>query len=109
MNKVLIIFALAAVHFALSLAFFLLSFAGSMSRFDAASESSIFARIVDALAYVLLFPVVQLAVRSGGGWMTGLTGYVPFVVNSLLWAIVLYFIINFFAHRQTTTTAAAGR
>ena len=102
MKRILIILALAAIHFALSFAFFLLSFAGGMSRFDGARESSILERVVNGIAYVLLFPLVQLAVRAGGGWMTGALGYVPFILNSLLWAIAIYFVINFLARPRTT-------
>ena len=102
MKKILIVLALAAFHFALSFAFFQLSFAGAMGRFDAARESSILERVVDGIAYLLLFPLVQLAVRAGGGWMTGALGYVPFILNSLLWATMIYFGINFLARRRTS-------
>ena len=104
MKRILIILALAVVHFALSFAFFLLSFAGGMSRFDGAHESSILDRVVDGIAYVLLFPLVQFAVRAGGGWMTGALGYVPFVLNSLLWSTSIYFFINFLARPRTSSS-----
>lgn len=100
MKRALIVFVLAIVHFVLSFSFFLLSFGGGMSRFDAAGETSIGERIIDALAYVLLFPLVQLAVRIGGGWLNGFFGYVPFILNSLLWAALLYYLINFFVLRR---------
>lgn len=107
MKRALIVFVLAIVHFVLSFSFFLLSFGGGMSRFDAAGETSIGERIIDALAYVLLFPLVQLAVRIGGGWLNGFFGYVPFILNSLLWAMAFYFIIRFFARRPRRSIKAA--
>jgi hypothetical protein len=105
MKRILIILALAAIHFALSFAFFLLSFAGGMSRFDAAREPSILERVVNGIAYLLLFPLVQLAVRSGGGWMTGTLGYVPFILNSLLWAMAIYFGVKFLARPRTSSSS----
>ena len=90
MRKTLIVLGLAALHFAVSFALFMQTLAGTMGSFDAPRRASAGSRALEVLTSTLLFPIVQLAIRLPGGWLRGGLGYVPFVLNSLLWGLMLY-------------------
>jgi len=83
-----VIFAIAAAHFAAGFVALLISFGGSMSRFDSPSPSplTLSERIMETLTTVLHFPIVTF-------WpfpAPGLFGYLVFALNSLLWAVCIY-------------------
>lgn len=92
MRKLLIILVLAACHFAASLAALFLTFGASMSRFDTGDAATTSEIVVEWAAAVLHFPLVFLTealspIRSS----SSLAQYAPFILNSLLWGVCIYY------------------
>ena len=81
---------IAIAHFAVSLTLFFEQFGMGMARFDTGAEASIGERVLGVVVSVLHSPVVTvgLAVIPARA-LPGLWGYVPFMLNSLLWGFAL--------------------
>jgi hypothetical protein len=62
-----------------------------MARFDTGEPASALEQVLEALAATLMFPVVTavLKVDRLADWFPGRTGYLPFILNSCLWALCL--------------------
>lgn len=88
MKKIIAIFVFAALHAALSFGLFLFSFGRGMTRMETAAAPTLPETIAVAAVQVLYFPFMHLA-QLAPGWFTGLWGYLPLLVNSLFWAVVL--------------------
>ncbi len=92
---------LAAVHLALSFGFLLASVGAAMRRLDTGVGPSPAERLLDGVAAVLLFPLVSgLNAVLPGRWFSGLSGYVPFAANSLLWGVGIYFGLRWLGRRR---------
>lgn len=87
-----VFFAIAATHFTVGFIALLVSFGGSMSRFDAPSRQvTVFERVMETLATVLHFPIVTY----WPFYVPGLFGYLVFALNSFLWAVCIYVVSRF--------------
>jgi hypothetical protein len=66
-----------------------------MNRFDTVASPSAFEAVIEMFATVLHFPLVSLiqvsAVRFSASW----AGYIPFILNSLLWGAVIYYFVTY--------------
>ena len=76
-------------HAALTAGVSVAVFGGAMARFDTGELASLPERALGAVLAVLLFPLGLLALYVRPSWLQGLWGYIPLLVNSLLWAAVL--------------------
>ncbi len=92
------IFAIAALafgHAALSMTLFLGSFGRGMARFDTGEPATTGARLLDVVAEILLWPLFAPLADWGGPWtnsvFAGLLGYVPLLLNSVIWAFAIVF------------------
>src|SRR5262245_20456235 len=84
------VFLLAfAIHFGLSVLTFVLSFGSTMARFDTGAEPSGSDRFVSGLSAVFAFLVVRLLSGIDSAFLPGVLGWLPFIANSVLWAIVV--------------------
>jgi hypothetical protein len=100
MKKLIMILGLAACHFVVSMGAFFLSFAGSMSQFETGPPQSISKAALEMVSAVLLFPVFPLVVSIIPKAVPSSFQYVPFLLNSLLWGTVLYFLALWFKRRR---------
>lgn len=88
MKKIIAILVFAVLHAALSFGLFLFSFGRGMARMETATTPTLPETIAEAAVQVLYFPFMHLA-QLVPGWFTGLWGYLPLVINSLFWAVVV--------------------
>lgn len=91
----------AVAHAALSIELFVLAFGSGMERFDSSASPSTGERLLEGLVTILHAPLVTLALpQSPAGWFPGLWGYIPFLLNSLLWAAVLVWTARLYQSRR---------
>ncbi len=93
----LIIAVFFFAHFILQLGFLLLGFSAGMEHFDNPDENTL--KTKSELYFngytVLSFPLLFIADRMIPlGILPGILGYIPFILNSALWSLVLYFLIK---------------
>jgi hypothetical protein len=79
---------IAVAHLVVSVALIATAYALGMSRFDTGAPPGLVERVVEATARVLLFPIVTACLACGLR-LPGPAQYLPFLVNGLLWAVVL--------------------
>ena len=65
-----------------------------MARFDTGNTAlSASEKIIHWLGEILMWPLFAPLTRWGGRWLThlfsGLLGYIPLLLNSLIWALVI--------------------
>jgi hypothetical protein len=95
MRKPFYILGLAAIHFIGSRVILFMLLAIGMGRFDAGTPMTSAERFLGAANTALQFPLVTLAFalpRPLPSWFHGPVEYVPFILNSLLWASGVYFL-----------------
>ena len=90
MKRTGVIVGLAIVHFTASGVVFFLAMGNSSARWDAAVGPTIGSKVLDGAAAVMMFPIVTAAFALPGSLFAGLAGWLPFVVNSVLWAHIAY-------------------
>ena len=99
MKKLFIILILAACHFVLSLVALFVTFGISMSRFDTGDPPSASETVIEWVADVLHFPLVPLAEASPVRFSSTWAEYMPFILNSLLWGAVIYYMVAYIKRR----------
>jgi hypothetical protein len=87
MSRRSIVLLIAAVHLVASVTLTVATYCLGMARFDTGAPPTSAERVIEACAQVLRFPVVTGA-SSAGLRFPGPTGYLPFILNSLVWAVV---------------------
>lgn len=88
MKKIILISVIAVLHAALSFGLFLFTFGRDVARMETATAPTLPEALAEAAVQVLYFPFMHLA-QLVPGWFSGLWGYLPLLVNSLFWAVVL--------------------
>ena len=80
------------LHAAASWALFLSAFSVGMSRFDTGGPKSFLETALEASSNVLLNPVFVPVTSSARlrPFFPGLLGYVPLLLNSLVWAVLVW-------------------
>ena len=99
MKKLFIILILAACHLVLSLVALFATFGATMSRFDTGDSPSAFETVIEGVADVLHFPLVLLVSLSPVRFSSAWAEYMPFVLNSLLWGAVIYYLVAYIKRR----------
>jgi hypothetical protein len=98
MKKALILIAITLIHLGISFGLFLLDFSRSMRRFDMCTLPSAGDRMLHIISVILLYPVFYPLSVGGGPTFHkifgGLLGYIPLIINSFIWAVVIYWIIS---------------
>ena len=86
---------LAAGHFIMTWAVFLKTFTMTMARFDTGGQPTLAERAVDVVREILFFPLATITLRVPhiAKLFHGALGWIPFVLNSLLWGILVYMIV----------------
>jgi hypothetical protein len=89
-KKVQLVIRLAMIHFVVSFGLFLHTFGETMKRFDNGEPAGFLEQQANILSEILFFPLVHLARLAPISWFQGFSGYIPFIINSILWATILY-------------------
>jgi hypothetical protein len=80
-------------------AIFTTNFVSGMDRFDTGANPTAFESLLITVQDVLFYPVVTFVVQLPSEqvrWLDGILGHIPYMLNSLLWAIGLYCIYHIF-------------
>ena len=88
------IILVAIVHFFISRALFIWSFGLGMARFDTGQPATALERIAEGVSNALDFPVVLFVNQLPTDRLPGFVGYIPFVVNSFVWGLVIWFMYS---------------
>ena len=90
-----ILFILAAIHFGLTIGTSLRAFGMSMDRFDTGHPKTLAETTLENVAAVLRSPMEQWLEGSDLPQLLlpGLLGYLPFLLNSLLWAGAVWLLL----------------
>ena len=88
------IILIAIAHFIVSRVLFIWSFGLGMARFDTGQPASARERTAEGASNVLDFPIRLIVDQLPPDLMPGLIGYIPFVVNSLIWGLVIWFVYS---------------
>jgi hypothetical protein len=93
LRSVLIVGGITVAHAALSFLLFMAAFGASMGRFDSGEAATAGERILDFVAEILLWPLFAPLTHWGGrsvdAVFPGVLGYIPLLLNSLLWAFAI--------------------
>lgn len=83
--------ALTALHAVLSVGLMVFTFSAGMDRFETGAPASWFeksARIASNILFLpLVYPLTHWAPAGIGKIFSGLLGYLPIILNSLLWGM----------------------
>jgi hypothetical protein len=83
---------LTSGHFAATVLLQAFTYASGMTRFDSGQPAGPIERTASDVLAVLSFPLLRAVFRDRGPvpwYLDGLMGYIPFALNSLLWASAL--------------------
>ena len=80
------------VHLAVTVFCLVRSFGLSMSRFDSGQPATRSEKLLTFASETLSFPLGHLAKGIDPEFLPGLVGWLPFIANSALWALVAVFL-----------------
>ena len=88
------LFIFVPLHAAASWALLLSAFSMGMSRLDTGEPKSLLETALETSSNVLLNPVFMAVTTSArlGPLFPGLLGYLPLLLNSLVWAVFIWFL-----------------
>jgi hypothetical protein len=93
LRTVFVVGGLTLGHAALSFVLFMASLGSAMSRFDTGAAATAGERVLETVAEILLWPIFAPLAHWGGrnvdALFPGVLGYVPLLLNSLLWALAI--------------------
>ena len=89
MKKIITILLIAAVHLALIKGIVAVTLSGAAPAVYDPQASTVVVRLLVVITKILYFPIITLAMYSRV-WFPGNLIYIPIVLNSLLWGIVIY-------------------
>ena len=98
------------VHATLTILAIPFAYALSMSRFDSGADATMLEHAAKAALAVLSFPILFVfgQVRGSEKWFPGLLGYLPLLVNSVVWAAGICHVVHRLGSRRRAGTAADG-
>jgi len=93
MKRLLPTLLITLCHALLTWLLFLQAFRLGMSRFDAGAPTTLTERSISAAAEIMMWPLCAPLLRwqpkTLNHLFPGLLGYIPLLLNSLLWALVI--------------------
>jgi hypothetical protein len=107
MKRVLAILAVAVAHAVISFGLLLYVFSAGVERYDLGTGASSGQRLVEIVSNVLLAPIFYPGVIWAPRAFRGPLGFIPLVANSLLWALGISSLWQYF--RRSKTRAAGER
>jgi len=101
-RRTLVLFGtLAAIQTVL----FFLTFASTMHRFDTGEAATPIEQTVDVVAQLFAFPIVTATRLLPPRSFPGLWGWVPFVLNGLLWSALAVLVLEYRRRRTAAVTS----
>ena len=94
MKSVILIITIAALHLFVGLWLFSMSFGHVFSVFDTGREFTVLEQINYYLVEILFFPIVTIVEATNYEGKNAVTQYLPFILNSVLWGILIEFAWN---------------
>lgn len=94
MKSVTLVVAIATLHFFVGLWLFAQSFGHVFSAFDTSRELTLIEQINYYLVEILFFPIVTIVETTKYEGTNIIAQYLPFILNSLLWGILIVFAWN---------------
>lgn len=96
------------LHAVISWGLFLVSFAAGMSRFDTSAAAGIGEKVLRLLSRLLLWPIfyplVEWGPRPLPWYFSGVLGYTPIILNSLIWGVAIWWLC--FRRRKVALASA---
>lgn len=110
MNKKKIIFVgtITIAHALVSVGIMVFTFGKQMGRFDSLEPASLSERMLRALSEILFLPLFSVVVRVPflSKFFAGLLGYVPILLNSLIWGISIWYLYSWLTCKKEYETNA---
>ncbi len=98
MKRITVTTSLTLIHAIISWLLFLKSLSYGMHRFDTSELPSLGEKIINVISAVLLWPIFYPLARWGGrafhNIFQGLLGYIPLIINSFIWALAIYWVLE---------------
>ncbi len=98
MKKSLFITLVTIFHFLISVGAFLAVFSYGMNQFETGDPVGFIERVLkfisNALFFPLFYPLVHWAPKSLIKPFSGIFGYIPMFLNSLIWGYCFWYIFN---------------
>ena len=98
MKSVILVVVIATLHFFVGLWLFTKSFGHVFSVFDTGQELTLIERINYYLVEILFFPIVTIVEATNYEGTNVIAQYLPFILNSVLWGILIVFAWNKISH-----------
>jgi len=91
MKSVILVVIISVLHFFISIWLSIKSFGHAFSFFDTGRELTIIEKINYWAVEILFFPIITIIENTSYEDMSGLAQYIPFILNSMLWGILIVF------------------
>jgi hypothetical protein len=108
-RRIIEIAAITLIHAALSMVVFLRDFSLGMRRFDTGADPTTLERVIHTTSQILFLPLFTPFVRHGGNMFHqvfgGILGYVPLLLNSLVWGTAIWITWELIQRRRRTEPA----
>jgi len=102
LKRALTIAMLAVAHFSASAIGTMAKLHAAMQMFETGQPPSFVELLLDRMLTLLYFPLVTVARLAPRDAFPGLIGWLPFALNSLLWACAIVWACQWWRQRQAT-------
>ena len=99
-STAVVVACVSAIHFLAQVASMVVSFSQSMDRLDSGAPATLAERALASTSTALGFPVLTLARFIPTYAFPGLSGYLLFAANSLLWGIAAAWLFKVWQSRR---------
>ena len=94
MKSIILVVAIATLHFFVGFWLFTKSFGHVFSAFDTGKELTLIEQINYYLVEIFFFPIVTIVEATKYDGENIIAQYLPFILNSVLWGILIVFAWN---------------
>ena len=106
-KKTIVLLSTTVLHFGLTVSLFLAEFSAGMNRFEAGTTSTAGDSLLHFVAITLMWPIFYPMVNWGGQFASkffpGILGYVPMLLNSLIWGFMSLWFFNLMTGQKSNT------
>ena len=97
-KKIITITVLTLLHFGLTIVLSIMDLSAGMSRFDTGANPTMGNNVLHFVTTMLRWPIFEPLFKWGGRLasqlFSGILGYIPMLLNSLVWGILGWIIID---------------
>ena len=101
MKTIALVLACSGIHFFISFWLSIRSFSHTFSAFDTGRDLTILEKINYIAVEILFFPVVTIFEKTTYDGSGIIGQYIPFIMNSTLWGLVLVYGYKFLIRKNT--------